>query len=139
MKLNKKGFTLVELLAVIVVLSIIALIGYTAIGNVIDNSHDSADKLSVGEFAKSISQAVLTNQIDSKRGIAAVTVAAAVDSSTLKDLEGNLIYNGDVVKCTSATYDTAGKVTLGGCKVAGRTKTYKYDPTVGKAEAEATS
>lgn len=35
MKLNKKGFTLVELLAVIVVLAIIALIGYTVVGQTI--------------------------------------------------------------------------------------------------------
>lgn len=38
MKLNKKGFTLVELLAVIVVLGIIALIGYGAISETIVNT-----------------------------------------------------------------------------------------------------
>ena len=43
MKLNKKGFTLVELLAVIVVLAIIALIGYTVVGDVISGAQkDSA-------------------------------------------------------------------------------------------------
>ena len=35
MRLNKKGFTLVELLAVIVVLAIIALIGFGAVGPII--------------------------------------------------------------------------------------------------------
>ena len=43
MKLNKKGFTLVELLAVIVVLAIIALIGYTVVGDVITRAGNSAD------------------------------------------------------------------------------------------------
>ena len=42
MKLNKKGFTLIELLAVIVVLAIIALIGYTAVGPIINDSRNSA-------------------------------------------------------------------------------------------------
>ena len=44
MKLNKKGFTLVELLAVIVVLAIIALIGYTVVGDIIAGAQkDSAE------------------------------------------------------------------------------------------------
>lgn len=42
MKLNKKGFTLVELLAVIVVLGIIALIGYTFVGPIISDSRNSS-------------------------------------------------------------------------------------------------
>lgn len=42
--LNKKGFTLVELLAVIVILSIIALIAYPIIGNTINNSRDKLQK-----------------------------------------------------------------------------------------------
>lgn len=40
--LRNKGFTLVELLAVIVVLSIIALIGFTQVGNVIETAREKA-------------------------------------------------------------------------------------------------
>lgn len=50
MKLNRKGFTLVELLAVIVVLSIIALIGYTAIGSVIQNTRLSSAASTASNF-----------------------------------------------------------------------------------------
>jgi type IV pilus assembly protein PilA len=40
---NQKGFTLIELLAVIVILGIIAVIAIPLIGNVINNSKESAD------------------------------------------------------------------------------------------------
>jgi type IV pilus assembly protein PilA len=41
-KLNKKGFTLVELLAVIVILSVVMLVAVTAVGPAITNSKKSA-------------------------------------------------------------------------------------------------
>ncbi len=42
MKLNKKGFTLVELLAVIVILAVIMLVAVTAVGPAITNSKKGA-------------------------------------------------------------------------------------------------
>ena len=42
MKRNKRGFTLVELIAVVAILGLIALIVYPAIGSVIRNSRESA-------------------------------------------------------------------------------------------------
>ena len=42
MKLNKKGFTLVELLAVIVILAVVMLVAVTAVGPAIENSKRSA-------------------------------------------------------------------------------------------------
>ena len=41
---NEKGLTLVELLAVIVILGIIAAIAVPSIGNIIDNSRDKCGK-----------------------------------------------------------------------------------------------
>ena len=52
MKLNKKGFTLVELLAVIVVLAIIALIGFTSIGGVIENTNKSGAASTAANFER---------------------------------------------------------------------------------------
>ena len=44
---GEKGFTLVELLAVIVILGIIVAIAIPAIGNVIDNAKDDANKAEI--------------------------------------------------------------------------------------------
>ena len=54
MKLNKKGFTLVELLAVIVVLAIIALIGFTAVGPIVDSSRKSAAENNILQYEHSL-------------------------------------------------------------------------------------
>jgi prepilin-type N-terminal cleavage/methylation domain-containing protein len=55
--LNKKGFTLVELLAVIVVLAIIMVIATQAIGNVIKKNTVSSFKSSIDMVAKQAKQA----------------------------------------------------------------------------------
>ena len=54
MKLNKKGFTLVELLAVIVVLAIIALIGYTAVGPIITDSRNSSAENNILQYIHAV-------------------------------------------------------------------------------------
>ena len=48
--MNKKGFTLVELLAVIVILAIIALIATPLILNVIDNAKKGAAEASANGY-----------------------------------------------------------------------------------------
>ena len=63
MKLNKKGFTLVELLAVIVVLAIIALIGYTVVGDAIANAQNGADARTIESYKKELqAQCLLLKQ-----------------------------------------------------------------------------
>lgn len=60
MRNNKKGFTLVELLAVIVILAVVMLIGITAIGPLMANSRKSAlksDGLDLMNAAKTAYQA----------------------------------------------------------------------------------
>lgn len=47
MKLTKKGFTLAELLAVIVILGILALIVAPTIGNLIENAKKDVNKQSI--------------------------------------------------------------------------------------------
>lgn len=56
-RLNKKGFTLVELLAVIVVLAIIMVIATQAIGNVIKENTAKSFKSSLDMVAKQAKQA----------------------------------------------------------------------------------
>ena len=60
MRNNKKGFTLVELLAVIVILAVVMLIGITAIGPLMTNSRKAAlrsDGLDLINAAKTAYQA----------------------------------------------------------------------------------
>ena len=64
--MKKKGFTLVELLAVIVVLAIIALIAVPRILNVVEKSKIGAAKSSALGYISSIEMKVAT---DSVKGI----------------------------------------------------------------------
>ena len=57
--MNKKGFTLLELLAVIVVLSIIALIITPIVTGVISSSKDSANARSVEGHIKNVEYTIL--------------------------------------------------------------------------------
>ena len=89
MKLNKKGFTLVELLAVIVVLAIIALIGYTTIGGVIDDSRHGAN----ASTALSFEQAVVTKCVTMMTLNGGTTPTAAELNSKMSEVLAN--FNGD--------------------------------------------
>ena len=57
----KKGFTLVELLAVIVVMGIIATIGYAAVSGVINSSKQSSYELQVKNIEKAVKQWAVEN------------------------------------------------------------------------------
>lgn len=65
-RLNKKGFTLVELLAVIVVLAIIMVIATQAIGNVIKKNTASSFKSSLDMVAKQAKQAYVMDSGSAK-------------------------------------------------------------------------
>ena len=60
----KRGFTLVELLAVIVILAVIALITIPAVMRMIDSSTMNSYRRSVDLYGKAISQAVVSYQSD---------------------------------------------------------------------------
>lgn len=109
--MNKKGFTLVELLAVIVILAIIALIATPIVLNVINEAQEGADARSVEAYAK----AVETKYYSEKVLGHAVTLTGI--SLTTAD------YNGDKVVCTNES--SIDKVKLTGCTVNGR-GTYNY-------------
>lgn len=66
--LNKKGFTLVELLAVIVILSIIAIIAYPIIGNTINNSKKKLQKEQYNRIKSAAKNWTTTNSIDDLNG-----------------------------------------------------------------------
>ena len=68
MKEKNKGFTLVELLAVIVILAIIALIATPIILNVINDAKKEAAKDSFYGYMDAIEKAIIVNDIDEEEG-----------------------------------------------------------------------
>ncbi len=68
MKEKNKGFTLVELLAVIVILALIALIATPIILNVINDAKKEAAKDSFYGYMDAIEKAIIVNDIDEEEG-----------------------------------------------------------------------
>lgn len=58
MKMNKKGFTLVELLAVIVILAVVMLIGITAVGPLMNRARKGAFNTEIATVSKAAEEAL---------------------------------------------------------------------------------
>ena len=114
--MKNKGFTLVELLAVIVVLSIIALIGYSAVGNVISSTQDNSNKITMKNYAKAVDQAVFLYEMNNSD-----SNLSELNANWLKE---NVKFEKATVECEYATYDKTSS--LYGCKVNDSDKTYCY-------------
>lgn len=124
--MNKKGFTLVELLAVIVILAIIALIATPIVINVVNESREKANLRSIESYAKAYEtayyQALLTdNSVD-------------FNSATIVPQ-----YSGTRVTGCVMTLGENNKVVAKDCKIAGSTKTYEYDSETGAHEQSTSS
>lgn len=125
MKNNKKGFTLVELLAVIVILAIIALIATPIILNVIDNAKEGAAKNSaygyIDALEKANAQAILSNNeitvLDGEYTISD-TGKVVTYSGGSKSIAVN--FKGDAPTSGKLTY-TNGKLTSGSISINGKT------------------
>ena len=116
---NRKAFTLIELISVLVILAILALIVTPFVLNMIKKARTAADKKSIDAYGRSIELAVAGYLLDK-----------GDFPDSINDL--TIEYNGDEVVCSTKTLNEA-KVYLAGCTVAGRTVTgYTY----GKAGEE---
>ena len=106
MKLNRKGFTLVELLAVIVVLSIIALIGYTAVGPIINNSRNSSAENNILQYIHAVELGCSAYQA-ANDGTTNISIANALTmanfTGTAPTPESGFILNGSTCKLTPIT------------------------------------
>ncbi len=114
--MKNKGFTLVELLAVIVVLSIIALIGYSTVGNIISSTQDNSNKITMKNYAKAVDQAVFLYEMNNSD-----STLPELNSNWLKE---NVKFEKATVKCDNITYDKTSS--LYGCTVNNSDKTYCY-------------
>ena len=117
--MKKKAFTLIELIAVLVILAILALIVTPLVMSIIRKARISADKRSVDAYGRSIELAIAGYLLDTGK------FPTSIGELTIE-------YSGDEVVCETAQINTDSSVYLAGCTVGGReVKDYTY----GKYEA----
>ena len=108
MKKNKnKGFTLIELIAVLVIMAIIAIIVTPLVLNVVRKAKDSANKRSVDAYGKSIDLAVASYLLDTG------DFPTSVDELTIE-------YSGSEVICGIKQLNEDSSVYLSECTVGGK-------------------
>ena len=111
---KKKGFTLIELIAVLVIMAIIALIVTPLVMNIIRNARTAADKRSVDAYGRSIEIAIAGYLLDTGK------FPTSMNQLTVE-------YKGDEVVCTTTQIKSDSSVYLAGCTVGGReVKDYTY-------------
>ena len=126
---NKKGFTLVELLAVITILAIIAVIAVPVITDVINDAEENTAKRSVDLFARSFKTAISDSALNDQ--IIEMGVFTTTDGHSFTDqISGkkiNVTYNGDAVKCDTIMLFGDGNLYLKNCVVGNyELEDYKY-------------
>ena len=115
MKLRKRNaFTLIELIATLVIMAIIALIVTPLVMNVIRSARISADKRSIDAYGRSIELAIAGYLLDTGK------FPTNVEQLTIE-------YSGNQVVCETTQINTDSSVYLAGCTVAGRSvENYTY-------------
>ena len=128
----KRGFTLVELLAVIVILALIALITAPVVLNVIESSRDKTYKRSIDLYGKAVEKAVAEYMMDHEREIGKVL--------TFNDIKKYVKYEGNDVTCNVVEIYTDKSVYLSECKINTDTDYIKNDDntpyTYGKRQTQ---
>ena len=120
MKLNKKGFTLVELLAVIVVLGIISLIGYSVVVPLIADARDGANARTIESFEKELKTQCLSLVTKGQTSATDLTAAKIYENaSNSKNFSGTVpISTASAVSFTagdtSCDISISGNVTMDG-------------------------
>ncbi len=113
--MNKKGFTLVELLAVIVILAIIALIATPIIIGVVNDARKESAKRSVEGYAKALESSYYLSLMSE--------TPATPETLDQLDVE----YTGSEVKCTDKQITEDNKIKLSSCTVTGFDGTFNYE------------
>lgn len=114
--MKNKGFTLIELLGVIIILSIIALIGYFAVGNVINSAKSSSDEVTIIQYAKAIDEAMINNFSD----------ISSTDPLPKEWLSKNVKLENAKVECDKVSY-VDDEISLRRCRVNNGEKSYCYN------------
>ena len=114
MKQSKKtAFTLIELIATLVIMAILALIVTPLVLNIIRKARTAADKRSIDAYGRSIEIAIAGYLLDSG------TFPTSIGQLTIE-------YSGDEVVCSTTQLNGDSSVYLTGCTVNGRETDYEY-------------
>jgi len=104
---KKRGFTLIEVIAVLVILSIITLIVTPLVMNIIRKAKDSANKRSIDAYGRSVEYAVAVYMLDD-----------ANFPTSFNDIK--IEYKGSKVECAVNVVNYDGSVFLDKCAVNGK-------------------
>ena len=104
---KRKAFTLIELVAVLVIMAIIALIVTPLVMSIIRKARISADKRSIDAYGRSIELAIAGYLMDTG------SFPTSIEQLTIE-------YSGDEVVCTTTQLNSDSSVYLAGCTVGGR-------------------
>ena len=104
---KKKGFTLIEVIAVLVIMAIIALIVTPLVMSIIRKAKISADKRSVDAYGRSIELAIAGYLLDNG------SFPTSIEQLTIE-------YSGDEVVCSTTQLKSDSSIYLAGCTVGGR-------------------
>ena len=115
---KKEDFTLIEIIAVLVILAILALIVTPLVLNIIKKARTAADKRSIDAYGRSVELAIADYLLDKGE------FPTSIEELLVE-------YSGDKVECTTAQLNSDSTVYLAGCTVGGR-NVYRY--TYGKEE-----
>ena len=113
LKLTTLGFTLIELIAVLVILAILALIVTPLVMNIIRKAKISADKRSIDAYGRSVELAIANYLLDNG------DFPSDISQLTVE-------YTGDEVVCSTAQLNSDSSVYLANCTVGGRSVDYAY-------------
>ena len=119
-KKKMKGFTLIELIAVLVIMAILALIVTPLVMSIIKKAKTSADKRSIDAYGRSIELAIAGYLLDNG------DFPTSIDQLTIE-------YSGEEVVCSTTQLKSDSSIYLAGCTVGGRSVegyTYGKEETV---------
>ena len=106
-KKKMKGFTLIELIAVLVIMAILALIVTPLVMSIIKKAKTSADKRSIDAYGRSIELAIAGYLLDNG------DFPTSIDQLTIE-------YSGEEVVCSTTQLKSDSSIYLAGCTVGGR-------------------
>lgn len=105
---NQKGLTLIELLAIIVILGIIAAIAIPTVGTLIENSRTNADIRSVELIEGAALLYLVANDSDTLRAGTEITVATLNTAGYLNSIPESQVLKEPYVTVTYSHSPTAG-------------------------------